>query len=203
MKRLFVLLLFAAFAFISCEKEKVDKVHYLSINPSGSLKSQIIPFMAGPNDGLPQQPDVLLTFKEIVKRAGNLYIYNPKGVTDENGCMQFSFPTHLRDTVNAKFRIYATDVITEEGELRPYIIEGRNIVLWEQGVQCWVNGELKLRLDTIAYISNANIEQVEKNMKAAFARGDRAECYRIMDEDIKYIPTTGKRYRELKAKGLQ
>ena len=53
--------------------------------------------------------------------------------------------------------------------------------------------------DTIAYVPNAQMEAAEPLVRAAYARGDYDECYRILEKAYTFIPITGAQWRKLKA----
>ncbi|MEG1648339.1 MAG: hypothetical protein RR277_00455 [Rikenellaceae bacterium] len=128
------------------------------------------------------------------------------------------FGPDQRDTINGKLFFHTRDVVgveyTWDGEIpilggfvacanKDYVItglitkDGRRLYPFGVGVDY-----LKYR-DTIAYIPNKVIRAACKKIEVAFKAGDFIECKRLFDEAFVFIPTTGAKWRAMKAAGIE
>lgn len=55
--------------------------------------------------------------------------------------------------------------------------------------------------DTVGYIPNSVVLKARELITEAFNRGDYDRCYQLFDSAYVFIPITGEKYRELKARG--
>lgn len=186
MKQL-ILVLAACAALISCKKEsnggRLDPNAQIALNPAPGTKAYD-----------PENPEHL-TAKEITERATIISYWNTE--VTASMAMEREFSPEQRDMVNNRLLMWGTDVVNAQGELTTVFIEGCDFILEE-----WTNRGLPtFKKDTIAYIPNAVIRAAEQKIKAAYAREDYDECYKLMDEAFTYTPITAEEWRELKAAG--
>ena len=146
----------------------------------------------------------LLSALEIVRQGdrmrGTAYMFNyavedgkfvKKWEFVENA--ERGFGDHQRDTISEvpALTMFSTDILSEEGELRPTFIHGRDWII------------LSPYNDTIAYVPNSILRQAEKDINAAYADSNFNRIYELFHTAFKFRPVTGKIYRELKARGEQ
>lgn len=181
MKAIFTLLAVAAVALVSCKddnKGKLDPNAMISIRaaqgvPSGKAET------ANPKH---------LTAREIVEQAAEASF-----LLSDGRYAQKYIPDNMRDLETNRLLMYATEAIESTGELELAFIECTDWVFRTQD-------ENFHPIDTIAYIPNGLIREIEKKIKAAYAKGDYAACYQILDTDVRFTPITGAEWRALKAK---
>lgn len=108
-----------------------------------------------------------------------------------------SFAKEQRDTVSAtpKLFMWATDVISLDGELQDEWIEATDVVFVR-----YLNGNYQTT-DTIAYIPNATLRTAETAIRAAYAAKDIDACYTVFNTAYTFMPITGAEWRALKASG--
>lgn len=58
-------------------------------------------------------------------------------------------------------------------------------------------------LYTIGYIPNEVTTRARREVTAAFNKEDYEECYRLFDELFVFVPTTGAKWRAMKAAGIE
>lgn len=146
----------------------------------------------GKADGVGGTKTGRLTAKEVVEQASVMSFWND--ARNPNKAMARGFADHQRDTANNRLLMYGTDVIAQRGYLTTVFIEGRDFIFEIFDVE-------NHPIDTIAYIPNAIIRAAEAQIKEAYARGDYATCYRVMDEAYQFTPITGEEWRALKKAG--
>ena len=145
----------------------------------------------------------LLSALEIVKRGQIIHgvaydrrrTISPTGeriwVEEYRENAERGFGEHQRDTISEvpALTMFSTDILSEEGELRPNFIHGYDWIILDN------------RRDTIAYVPNAILRQAEKEINAAYADSNFNRIYELFNTAFKFRPITGKMYRELQAKG--
>ncbi|MEG1936930.1 MAG: hypothetical protein RR132_05245 [Rikenellaceae bacterium] len=127
------------------------------------------------------------------------YYPTPRFVPDvENKKINVCVYGHPKDE-NGKYDLDKSILVKRDEYPYPPGFEARedvyNALLFEYG-------EI-LRKDTCAYIPNAVMIEAEKNIKAAYARGDYAACYKLFDTALTFYPITGAEWRALKAQGIE
>lgn len=202
MKKLIYLFIFIlAVGFVACGGEKepndpnkftIDLTAKVFIKPGvqtekHSTKRQLI----APNPSH-------LTPLEIVRRGSTLHFYNDS--LSSTDCVGgFAGKDTISDT--PAFLRYSSDIINLDGFGKPYLVYeficAYDIVIEEREK----NGD-KI-LDTIAYIPNANMRLAEKQIREALEAKDTAIVYDIFRDAFKFLPVTGKEYKELKRQNLQ
>lgn len=118
-----------------------------------------------------------------------------------------------RDFINKKFKFSGNDVINSKGELAEIVMQCDDFV-FTTGLD--KNGKaqnpqiapiatdpeyLRSPLDTIAYIPQSVILTARAAITKAFNEGDYETCYKLFDNAYVFIPTTGAKWRALKAQG--
>ena len=88
----------------------------------------------------------------------------------------------------------STWVIRQNGELETYALGMRDQVLVTLD-------EENYPVDTIAYIPNSVMQDLEQRITAAYDAGDYATCYRLFEDAFVFTPITGAEWLELKAEG--
>ena len=136
--------------------------------------------------------DAHLSALEIVKQASSIQ-YRHNGIKWER-----SFNESQRDTVSTppKLLMWATDVITLDGDLQAEFIEATDVL--------FVTFETifsSAPKDTVAYIPNSVLRAAETSIRAAYEAKDIDECYRLFNEAYTFTPITGAEWRALKANG--
>lgn len=122
------------------------------------------------------------------------------------------FASQDRDFEHNRLMFYGIDVMYDEETLGLLITDDSNydivfvVAYTQEGVaQTDVDfnpGEIT-RLDTVAYIPNEVLFRARREIKAAFAAKDYERCFDLFDKAFIFVPTTGAKWRALKAAGLE
>ena len=156
-----------------------------------------------------------LTGKQVVQQTWGMKGRRPDGSHSLGGGKLFA--DYMRDTINPTLKLLMKDVIypvygKENPQLEAYYLTLRDVV-FERAIHI-ENGDTTFcgyykdysgailyptTWDTIAYVPNAQMEAAEPLVRAAYARGDYDECYRILEKAYTFIPITGAQWRKLKA----
>lgn len=191
MKKLLIVMMLLIIVMSGCKKDGVDPSSngkFISLRPEVGVKMKSVQKSADPGD------PILLTAKEIVEQAFNLSFINHEVSTFPSGVLSRGFGDELRDTVQMRLLVYATDVIKEDGSLKRDFIEGRDFVLQRQ---TYDRIRQTFIYDTIAYIPNGTVIEAERQIKLAYQQGDLDRCRYVMDQYFRFIPITGKQWRAL------
>ena len=129
-----------------------------------------------------------------------------------------------RDTIGESpaLLMFGTDIIDSEGRFHKTFLHARDVVIF--GVRykgklttygdrhSYQEEDLDNSLgvligkqgvkDTIAYIPNAVMREAQGKIEKAFNDSNYTEVYRLFHETFRFRPSTGKKWRELKAQGL-
>lgn len=129
-----------------------------------------------------------------------------------------------RDTIGESpaLLMFGTDIIDSEGRFHKTFLHARDVVIF--GVRykgklttygdrhSYQEEDLDNSLgvligkqgvkDTIAYIPNAVMREAQGKIEKAFNDSNYTEVYRLFHETFRFRPITGKKWRELKAQGL-
>ena len=156
-----------------------------------------------------------LTGKQVVQQTWGMKGRRPDGSHSLGGGKGFS--VDMRDTINPALKLLMKDVIypvygKENPQLEAYYLTLRDVVFTRSihiengdttfcGYYKDYSGAIlyPTTWDTIAYVPNAQMEAAEPLVRAAYARGDYDECYRILEKAYTFIPITGAQWRKLKA----
>ena len=119
----------------------------------------------------------------------------------------------MRDFENWKLKFWASDAITSDGlSLTSWVTLSTDIVLIvvkeEDGraihpLELDNTRYFELVHDTVAYIPNAAVLEARAKITAAFNQQDYESCYKIFDDTYVFVPTTGEKWRAMKAAGIE
>lgn len=196
MKRTILLSIFALVAtcvFVACEGEDTP------INKTKGKLDPLATILLRPADGVRStDSDTLLSAKEIVKQTQGLYgkfVYASNHKVDEY-VSGSGFAPNQRDTVNLALMMYGSDIIhPHTGEILKDFLFGRDLVFCSTE-----GGYIK---DTLAYIPNATLAQARESITKAYNDSNYTEVYRLFHEAFRFVPITGKQWRELEKQGKQ
>lgn len=193
-----ILFLLVGLLLISCnpeepivEKIKIDPLATVDIKPDpkgwGGLRST-----------------THLSPLEIVEQTTAMQYYNPelliKLSSDPDSPIERGFDVLQRDLTpdNPMLKMWATDIITEDGEYMAEFIEAKDIILLKFDLKV-----VDAPRDTIGYIPNETMRTAESAIKTAFANNDVDAIYQIFNEAFTFRPITGAEYKALKESGNQ
>ncbi len=181
-----VWIFFAILAFTGCNDETTNGL----LDPNATIK--IRPALV--NDHLSSLRSANhLTGLEIVQLTDGMY-FQYDSVTYERG-----FSPAQRDTVEPCLKMWATDIIDQEGNYHPRFIEATDCVL----IRIHNLDQESEWIDTIAYVPNDVLRNAQAIIKPAYDTGDYATCYQAFDSAFVFIPITGAEWRALKEQGQQ
>ncbi len=177
-----------------------DNTHlYLNVNENNSMKAET------------ETPEgVLLSPRNIVKYASEITSTTVDGYTGH-----LNIRDDQRDFEHNRIKMYAGMII---GPV-PHMIDGKRTDVYEL-----LDGFIKYRdirlsigrtsdittddgvlipayTEVVAYIPNAKMEQAEKDIREAWAKGDNEAVYKFFNDAYTFIPITQKAWDELKEKG--
>lgn len=129
-----------------------------------------------------------------------------------------------RDTLSANpaLLMFGTDIIDSEGRFNKSFLFARDVVIFGVRYKGKLttygdrhsyqeedpDNSLDLLIakhgikDTIAYIPNAVMREAQGRIEKAYNEGNYTEVYKLFHETFRFKPITGKKWRELKAQGL-
>lgn len=186
MKKLIYLIAIAVIA-LSCKDKNEVKV--FKSNPDDKISLHGI--------GLPKKViggkiTIHYTDLEIVKKTtGIQFIWN--GTKWTRG-----FESNQRDTISStpSLLMYATDIITTDGEYKDEFIGSKDCILVEYNLSV-----TNAPRDTIGYISNASLKLAKDSILEAYKNKDYNACQRVFKNAFIFKPITGAEYIILKQKG--
>lgn len=177
-----------------------DNTHlYLNVNENNSMKAET------------ETPEgVLLSPRNIVKYASEITSTTVDGYTGH-----LNIRDDQRDFEHNRIKMYAGMII---GPV-PHMIDGKRTDVYEL-----LDGFIKYRdirlsigrtsdittddgvlipayTEVVAYIPNAKMEQAEKDIREAWAKGDNEAVYKFFNDAYTFTPITDKAWNELKEKG--
>ena len=186
MKKLFYLLAIAAMV-ASCDPKDEPKAFQIKDTDMISIRPA-----QGTAMKVKATEPTHLSALEIVKQTTTI-IYHYNGDKLER-----SFTKAQRDTISTvpKLLMWATDVITLNGDLQPEFIEATDVL--------FVTFETiysSTPKDTIAYIPNATLRAAETIIREAYSAKDIEACYTAFNTAYTFTPITGAEWRALKIAG--
>jgi hypothetical protein len=188
--KLFIIVL-VAIAFIGCKTDepkafKISATDMINIKPVAGTKLKVKSL----NDTVAH-----LTALEIVRETSLICDIDTLGSKWTR-----TFISEQRDTVSAtpKLLMWATDVITLDGNLQTDWIKAKDVVF----VRSLTPNDIHHNLDTIAYIPNSVLRSAETAIKAAYTAKDIDACFTLFNTAYTFTPITGAEWRELKRQGL-
>lgn len=205
MKNLHIILLaVAAGLFVGCQKEKkgpLDPSAIVAIN--APKETQANETAATKAEGEQQR----LTPRQVIEQATHLFYY-PLG-KDKNGQPNQAYISeYQRDLINNRILADSRRVIDELGYVNTNFLDGSDFLLMiDRGHNFYPYLPshpyylLNNKYDTIAYIPSRIMKEASAKIKAAYAKGDYATCYKLFEEAYVFYPITGKELKELQEKG--
>lgn len=177
MKKL-LLIAAACVALVACKKEsgndgRLDPNATVALNPAPGVKAYD-----------PENP-AHLTARQIVEQAKAMFF---------DGHKVMSIDDWNRDLERNRIVMSSTWVIAQDGTLYDIAMKARDHIL------VTVNEDLH-PIDTIAYIPNSVMQDLEQRITTAYEAGDYTTCYRLFEEGFVFTPITGAEWLELKAEG--
>lgn len=155
----------------------------------------------------------MLTGKQVVQQTWAMRGTAPDGTAvGDKG-----FTAEMRDTVNPALKLLMKDVVYKTLDDDTPLLEGffltlRDVVFIRNlhiekgdttfcGYEKDYSGSMLYvhEQDTVAYVPNAQLEKAEPLVRAAFAKGDYEQCYKMLEKAYTFIPITGAQWRKLKA----
>ena len=115
------------------------------------------------------------------------------------------------DTINNKL-IFQGYYIINEGGLGYFINDCKDAVLIaikdKDGnaffpPQYMESLGVETTIDTIGYIPNAKLRVTQQKIIDAYNREDYEACYRMFNDEFIFVPTTGEKWRAMKAAGIE
>ena len=128
-----------------------------------------------------------------------------------------------RDTISDSpaLLMFGTDIINSEGRFNKSFLFARDVVIFGKRYQGklttygdrqsygddfenslgYLIGKQGVK-DTIAYIPNAVMREAQGRIEKAYNEGNYTEVYKLFHETFRFRPITGRKWRELKAQGL-
>lgn len=196
-------LLTLALAFTACNRTEPEPAKPFKLDPLATVN--IKPEMGAwgaakapaATEGAAQQD--YLSARDIVKKATVLQFHNPN-IIPNTELWERGFDKLQRDTVSETpaLKMWATDIISEEGKYVTEFIEGYDMILLH--FRTMTPDAIR---DTIGYIPNSVMRAAEAATKKAYNERNMDEVLRIFNEAFTFRPTTGAEYRALKAAGNQ
>lgn len=121
--------------------------------------------------------------------------------------------TMMRDFEAFKIKFWAADAISSDGQTVGGLVANCDdmVVIAVKDKDGKAIHPLELDMtqynelvhDTVAYIPNAAILEARAKITAAFNAGDYESCYQIFDNTYIFLPTTGEKWRAMKAAGIE
>ncbi|WP_297626994.1 hypothetical protein [uncultured Rikenella sp.] len=178
MKKYLFLVAAACGALVACKKEsgnggRLDPNATVALNPAPGVKVYD-----------PENP-AHLTARQIVEQANAIFFNGQEimGIDDWN-----------RDLERNRIVMSSTWVVSQDGTLNTRTLALREHILTTLDQE-------NHPVDTIAYIPNGVMQNLEQRITAAYDAGDYATCYRLFKEGFVFTPITGAEWLELKAEG--
>lgn len=177
-----------------------DNTHlYLNVDNTNTMKAET------------ETPEgILLSPRNIVKYANGITSTTAEGYTGRLAILD-----DQRDLEHNRIKMYAGMII---GPV-PHMIDGKRTDVYElldgfikaRDVRLEISNINEIKTDdgvvipahteVIAYIPNAKMEQAEKDIREAWAKGDNEAVYKFFNDAYTFTPITDKTWNELKEKG--
>lgn len=206
--------LLSCLLLVGCKKENgmLDPDAKISITGVRSLTKASADWMDIPADGI-AHTGITDSLEFITKYAWRCQMSMPNGLTPERAFGFYDDDYYiLRDLTNNKLKFWGTDAISSGGCLGDFVTIYTDMVVtvakWKDGTAAMPLGFDMMRydeaiFDTVAYIPNSVVLDARAKITAAFEAGDYETCYRLFDDAYVFLPTTGPKWRALKAAGIE
>ena len=219
MKKLLYLLV-AAVAFTACSSDEPTPINKGRLDPSAFVR---IEAQKGVKSRSKESTDDYSALD--IARFGMAMEYRSEWSGLEKVKEYQSQKTFLnqRDTIsdNPALLMFGTDIINSSGRFNKSFLFARDVVIFGLRYQGKLTtygdrqaedddpekdlgmliGKYGVK-DTIAYIPNAVMREAQGKIEKAFNDGNYTEVYKLFHETFRFRPITGKKWRELKAQGL-
>lgn len=213
---------FAALAFVACSSDEPAPINKGRLDPNAFVR---IEAQKGIKSRSAESTDDYSAL-DIAKYGATMAFYTEwqgskhvKEFQTQKGFMM------QRDTTseNPALLMFGTDIIGTYGEFQKDFLYARDIVItavrykgrmttYNDRMHYDPNDDFKNSLaaaiqregvvDTIAYLPTSVMREAQIKIEKAFNDSNYTEVYRLFNEAFRFKPITAKKWRELKAKGL-
>lgn len=216
----FIYILFAAVAFTACSSDEPAPINKGRLDPSAFVR---IEAQKGVKSRSKESTDDYSALD--IARFGMAMEFHTewKGLEKIKELQLQKTFLNQRDTLSANpaLLMFGTDIIDSEGRFNKSFLFARDVVIFGLRYQGKLTtygdrqaedddpekdlgmliGKYGVK-DTIAYIPNAVMREAQGRIEKAFNEGNYTEVYKLFNETFRFRPITGKKWRELKAQGL-
>ena len=216
----FIYILFAAVAFTACSSDEPAPINKGRLDPSAFVR---IEAQKGVKSRSKESTDDY-TALDIARFGMAMEFYSEWHGTERVKEFQAQ-KTFLdqRDTISESpaLLMFGTDIINSEGRFSKDFLFARDVVIFGLRYQGklttygdrqsygddfenslgYLIGKQGVK-DTIAYIPNAVMREAQGRIEKAYNEGNYTEVYKLFHETFRFRPITGRKWRELKAQGL-
>lgn len=211
--KLLILSLLAGFVFISCKKDKKSLDPNAKISVTGVRSLTKADAADVPSGGI-AGTGITDSLEFITKYAFDCHMVMPGGLTPSRafGFIEDDYYL-LRDLENNKLKFWGSDAILSDGSSLGEVVTTYTdmvvvVAKWPDGTAAMPLGfdmmqHDNVTFDTVAYIPNSVVLEARAKITAAFAAGDFDACYKLFDDAYVFLPTTGPKWRALKAAGIE
>ena len=215
-----IYILFAIVAFVACSNDEPAPIDKGRLDPSAFVR---IEAQKGVKSRSKESTDDYTALD--IARFGMAMEYRSEWSGLEKVKEYQSQKTFLnqRDTISDSpaLLMFGTDIINSSGRFNKSFLFARDVVIFGLRYQGKLTtygdrqaedddpekdlgmliGKYGVK-DTIAYIPNAVMREAQGKVEKAFNDGNYTEVYKLFHETFRFRPITGKKWRELKAQGL-
>lgn len=214
--------LFAAVAFTACNNDEPAPINKGKLDPNAFVR---IEGAQGVKSRSAESTDDY-TALDIARYGATMAFYSEWDGTKKVKELQLAKGFMMqRDTTseNPALLMFGTDIVSERGTLHKTFLYARDVVItavrykgrmttYNDRMHYDPNDDFKNSLaaaiqregvvDTIAYLPTSVMREAQIKIEKAFADSNYTEVYRLFNEAFRFKPITAKKWRELKAKGL-
>ena len=215
-----IYILFAIVAFVACSNDEPAPIDKGRLDPSAFVR---IEAQKGVKSRSKESTDDYTALD--IARFGMAMEYRSEWSGLEKVKEYQSQKTFLnqRDTISDSpaLLMFGTDIINSSGRFNKSFLFARDVVIFGLRYQGKLTtygdrqaedddpekdlgmliGKYGVK-DTIAYIPNAVMREAQGKVEKAFNDGNYTEVYKLFHETFRFRPITGRKWRELKAQGL-
>ena len=215
-----IYILFAIVAFVACSSDEPAPINKGKLDPNAFVR---IEAQKGVKSRSKESTDDYSALD--IARFGMAMEYRSEWSGLEKVKEYQSQKTFLnqRDTISDSpaLLMFGTDIINSEGRFNKSFLFARDVVIFGLRYQGKLTtygdrqaedddpekdlgmliGKYGVK-DTIAYIPNAVMREAQGRIEKAYNEGNYTEVYKLFHETFRFRPITGKKWRELKAQGL-
>ena len=216
----FIYILFAAVAFTACNNDEPTPIDKGRLDPSAFVR---IEAQKGVKSRSKESTDDYSALD--IARFGMAMEFHTewKGLEKIKELQLQKTFLNQRDTLSANpaLLMFGTDIIDSEGRFNKSFLFARDVVIFGKRYQGklttygdrqsygddfenslgYLIGKQGTK-DTIAYIPNSVMREAQGRIEKAYNEGNYTEVYNLFHETFRFRPITGRKWRELKAQGL-